>query len=71
MSFGDRVRARRKALGMTAVALGEPCSTGGPRIARIELTPIQPRDGVIGRQLVDRLKILGAALQADGETRSV
>ena len=27
-------------------------------------------DGVIGRQLVDSCRILGVALQADGETRS-
>jgi transcriptional regulator with XRE-family HTH domain len=56
MSFGDRVRARRKALGMTAVALGEICSTGGPRIARIELTPIQPRADVI-RKLAKALNV--------------
>jgi hypothetical protein len=29
-----------------------------------------PKDGVIGRQLVDSWKILGAALQADGDTGS-
>jgi hypothetical protein len=28
------------------------------------------KDGVIGRRLVDSWKILGAALQADGETGS-
>jgi hypothetical protein len=34
------------------------------------MSALPPEDGVIGRQLVDSCKILGAALQADGETGS-
>ena len=49
MTFGDRVRTRRKALGMTAIALAKRCSMGGSRIARIELTAIQPRADIIRR----------------------
>src|SRR5262249_7699078 len=33
--------------------------------------PDYPKDGVIGLPACGQLKILGAALQADGETRSV
>ena len=47
MSVGDRVRARRKALGMTATALAKLLGVGSPRLARIELTKIEPRADVI------------------------
>src|SRR5262245_18269532 len=36
-----------------------------------DTTASPPEDGVIGWQLVDSSRFLGAALQADGETRSV
>src|SRR5436190_12656469 len=35
------------------------------------MSALPPKDGVIGRRCCGQLKILGAALQADGETRSV
>src|SRR5436190_17068297 len=35
------------------------------------MSDLPPKDGVIGRRCCGQLKILGAALQADGETRSV
>src|SRR5262245_11712420 len=35
------------------------------------MSALTPKDGVIGRQCCGELKILGAALQADGETRFV
>src|SRR5438552_12898154 len=35
------------------------------------MSALLPKDGVIGRRCCGQLKILGAALQADGETRSV
>jgi transcriptional regulator with XRE-family HTH domain len=56
MSVGDRVRARRKALGMTATALAKRCGVGSPRIARLELNAIQPRADVI-RRLAKALKV--------------
>ena len=37
---------------------------------KIFLQHYRPIDGVIGRRVCGQLKILGAALQADGETRS-
>ena len=49
MSVGDRVRARRKALGITATVLAKLCRVDSARIARIELTAIQPRADVIRR----------------------
>jgi transcriptional regulator with XRE-family HTH domain len=56
MSVGDRVRARRKALGMTATALAKLLGVGSPRLARIELTKIEPRADVI-RTLAKALKV--------------
>ena len=49
MTFGDRVRTHRKALGMRAIALAKRCSMSGARMARIELTAIQPRADIIRR----------------------
>jgi transcriptional regulator with XRE-family HTH domain len=56
MTFGDRVRTRRKALGMSAIELAKRCSMSGPRIARIELTAIQPRADII-RRLAKALEV--------------
>ena len=56
MSVGDRVRARRKALGMTATVLAELCRMDSARIARIELTAIQPRADII-RTLAKALNV--------------
>ena len=56
MSVGDRVRARRKALCMTATALAKLLGVGSPRLARIELTKIEPRADVI-RTLAKALKV--------------
>ena len=49
MTIGDRVRTHRKALGMSAIALAKRCSMSGARMARIELTAIQPRADIIRR----------------------
>jgi ribosome-binding protein aMBF1 (putative translation factor) len=49
MTVGDRVRTHRKALGMSAIALAKRCSMSGARIARIELSGIQPRADIIRR----------------------
>ena len=49
MTIGDRVRTHRKALGMSAIALAKRCSMSGARIARIELSGIQPRVDIIRR----------------------
>ena len=49
MTIGDRVRTHRKALGMSAIALAKRCSMNGARMARIELTAIQPRADIIRR----------------------
>jgi len=69
MSFGDRVRARRKALGMTAVALAKLCCVGTPRMARIELTEIEPRAATI-RKLAKALKVSADyLLELDDEPR--
>ena len=47
MTFGDRVRTRRKALGMRAIELAKRCSVGGSRLTRIELSAIEPRADTI------------------------
>ena len=49
MTFGDRVRTRRNALGMRANELAKRCSMSGSRIARVELTAIQPRADIVRR----------------------
>src|SRR5262245_58425478 len=53
----------------------EPMSGLGSHPEELSLSkssPLHPpRDGVIGLPACGQLKILGAALQADGETRSV
>ena len=59
MSLGDRVRAHRMALGMTATALAKLSRISGPRIARIELTAIQPR--------VDTIRKLAKALNVSAD----
>ena len=49
MTFGDRVRTRRNALGMRANELAKRCSMSGSRIAGVELTAIQPRADIVRR----------------------
>ena len=60
MSFGDRVRAHRMAIGMTATALAKLSRIAGPRISRIELPGIRP-----SRVAIFRIGRLGHAIQIE------
>jgi hypothetical protein len=48
-----------------------PITEEGRVLIKTADVQFSPKDGVIGRPACGQLKILGAALQADGETRSV
>ena len=56
MSFGDRLRAHRMALGMTATALAKLSRIAAPRLSRIELTGIRPRSDIV-RTLAKSLNV--------------